>query len=107
MRATDFCFPLLSTTSTPRFVRYRLLFEAYASPVTADLHQWPRDRWSWHFTMPARFGGLASVCARRFFLFRAARSSRTSDTPVASGQPRGLSTSRSFPIAEAALTVLP
>jgi len=107
MRATDFCFPLLSTTSTPRFVRYRLLFEACASPLTAGLHPWLRDRWSWHFTMPARFGGLASVCARRSFLFRAARPSRTSDTPVASGPPRGFSTSRPFPIAEAALTALP
>jgi hypothetical protein len=53
--------PTASTTSTPRFVRYRLLFEACASPMTPGLHPWPRDRWDWHFMMPdplrrARFG---------------------------------------------------
>jgi hypothetical protein len=53
--------PTASTTSTPRFVHYRLLFEACASPVTSGLHPRPRDRWDWHFTVPdplrrARFG---------------------------------------------------
>jgi hypothetical protein len=44
--------PTASTTSTPRFVRYRLLFETCVSPMTSGLHPRPRDRWDWHFTMP-------------------------------------------------------
>jgi len=107
MRATDVCFPLHSTTSTPRFVRYRLLFETCASPMTPGLHPRPRDRWDWHFTMPdpLRQARIGLHAASSFF--RATRPNRTSDIPVASGSPRGFSTPRSLQHAEAALTALP
>jgi hypothetical protein len=36
MRTTDFCFPLLDY-EYPRLVSYRLLFEAFASPLTLGL----------------------------------------------------------------------
>jgi hypothetical protein len=36
MRTTDFCFPL-SDCEHPRLVRYRLLFEARASPLAPGL----------------------------------------------------------------------
>jgi len=37
MRTTDFCFPLPDITEYPRLVSYRLLFEAFASPLTPGL----------------------------------------------------------------------
>jgi len=44
--------PTSSTHEYPRIARYRHLFEAYASPLTAGLHPRPKDRWTWRFTTP-------------------------------------------------------
>jgi hypothetical protein len=74
-------------------VRYRLLFETCASPLNPELAPVTKRPVGLAYSRcPTRFGGLASVCARRLLFFRAARPSHTSDTPVAFGIIRGFST---------------
>jgi len=83
MVTTDFCFPL-PEYEYPRLVSYRHLFETYASPLAQ--RACTRDQETGEpgvSRRPIRFGGLPRVDARHSFL-RRSRSSRTSDTPVAS-----------------------
>jgi len=83
MVTTDFCFPL-PEYEYPRLVSYRHLFETYASPLVQ--RACTRDQETGEpgvSRRPIRFGGLLRLDARHLSSGRS-RSSRTSDTPVAS-----------------------
>jgi len=83
MYTTDFCFPL-PDYEHPRLVSYRHLFEARASPLIDELALAVRRPVDLAFH-DARFASADSVwvCARRISSVHP-RTSRTSDTPVAS-----------------------
>jgi hypothetical protein len=92
MRTTDFCFSL-PDYEYPRFVSYQHLFEAYASPLADGL----APTGCFRNRRPTRLVDLAfhdaeSASARspglsRGIFSRRSRSTRTSDTPVASDSP--------------------
>jgi len=107
MRTTDFCFPL-PEYEHPRLVSYRHLFEACASPLARGLAPGTRRpvNLAFHdaeFASVGFFGLARGILSSGRF-----RSSRTSDTPVASGPlPPCCRNDAPLPVAEAASFVPP